>query len=199
MKRSLLSRFRRCEKGSLSVEAVLIFPILLWGYAALFIYWDAFKTQNLNLKASYTIADLVSRWQGGITPNFMSGVNDVFQFLIRSDDGNDVRISVVRMIEDPGDPGGDPIMELQWSEATGDYEGHADVSPIEDRLPMLPLGDELIVVETRMEWSPPFSFTLEYVGLGTQDFDTFVFTTKRTIGETCWDGDDDKVCDDTTS
>ena len=39
-------------RGSLSVEAALIFPMLVWGFAAMYVYWDAFKTQNNNLKGS---------------------------------------------------------------------------------------------------------------------------------------------------
>jgi hypothetical protein len=29
----------------------------------MFVFWDAFKTQNVNLKATYTIADMISREQ----------------------------------------------------------------------------------------------------------------------------------------
>ena len=196
MKLRLLKRFCRSEDASMSVEAVLIFPILLWAYAALFIYWDAFKAQNLNLKATYTVADLISRQTQPITPNFIDGMNTIYFFLIRSNEGNDLRVSVVRFVEDPSDTTGPPIMELQWSQATGDYEGYEDVSSLEERLPTLPLGDELIVVETIMTWTPPINFTLEYVGLGQRDFTNFAFTSKRTLGWTCWDGNDNGTCDD---
>lgn len=195
MMRSLLRRFRRSEKGSLSVEAVLIFPILLWAYAALFIYWDAFKTQNLNLKAAYTVADLLSRQSQPITPSFVDGMNTIYAFLIRKNTSNDIRVSVVRFVEDPADPDGPPLMGLAWSEATGTYSGHSTIEPLKDKLPMMPEGDELIVVETRMTWEPPINFSLEYVGLSTRDFTNLVFTSRRSVGVTCWDADGDRSCD----
>ena len=185
----LLKRFAGSERGSMSVEAVLIFPLLLWGLAALFIYWDAFKAQNLNLKATYTIADLISRQSLDIPESYINGMNSVYGFLIREGDGNDIRVSVIRFVENPADPGGDPIMELQWSEATGTVACHDDETFFLDKLPLMQFGEELIVVETRMTWNPPIEFGLGYIGLDTQDFSNMVFTTTRNAdGETEYDG-----------
>ena len=44
--RRRLARFSSDQTGSTTVEAVLILPLLLWAYVAMFVYFDAFKIQN---------------------------------------------------------------------------------------------------------------------------------------------------------
>lgn len=194
--KSWLRRTSRDERGSISVETVIIFPILLWAYAAMFIYWDAFKAKNINLKATYTIADMISRTDILIDDTYITGMNDVYAYLIDETNGNDVRVSVVEFVSDPSDPTADPTMNLRWSTATGEYSCHPDVTPIADDLPLLPGGSELIVVQTRMTWSPPFSFTLEPIGLDTQDMTNLVFTSPRFSGQVKYDRDGDGIEDE---
>ncbi len=196
---SPLSRFRASEHGGLSVEAVIIFPILLWAYGTMFVYWDAFKAQNLNLKAAYTVADYISREDGLLTPTDIEGLNDTYTYLIRNDDGNDLRVTVVRYIVDPADPTGDPLMELSWSDGAGGYEAYTDLTEIEDQLPLLTVGDELIFVETQMWWTPPLTLNLGFVGLDRQQFRNTVFTAPRFSPRVAWDGNEDGEDDELSS
>ena len=193
-----LRAFGARETGGVSVETVIIFPLLLWAYAAMFIYWDAFKAQNVNLKATYTIADMISRESVNITPDYVTGMNNLYTFLIRAGEGNDVRVSVVEFVPDPLDNTAPATMCLRWSHATGSYLGHPNITPIEDELPLLPGGSELIVVETRMTWSPPFNFQLEPIGLDTRDMVNLVFTSPRFVPNVRWDVDNDGNPDDTS-
>lgn len=189
--------FLRREEASVSIETVIIFPLLLWAYAAMFIYWDAYKAQNVNLKATYTIADMLSREDGSklIEPDYVDGMNSVFSYLIRRNEGNDVRVSIVDFVADPSDPAAPATMTLCWSHATGSYVGHTDISALQSQLPQMPGGAELIVVETRMTWSPPFNFTLEPIGLDTRDMTQLVFTSPRWAPKLEWDGDADGDAD----
>ncbi len=177
--KSRIQAFTQREDGSLSVEAVLVFPILLWAYAAMFIYWDAFKSQNINLKATYTIADMISREDQPIDNAYMDGMNTVYEYLIRSDLGNDIRVTVVGMgLEDDGVT---PEHECRWSYATGDMQPYTDLNGIIEHLPLMAVGDELIVVQSQMDWEPPINFTLEEVGLGATEFTNLVFTSPRFV------------------
>ena len=191
--------FLRDERASVSVETVIIFPILLWAYAAMFIYWDAYKAQNVNLKATYTIADMISRESVPITPTYVDGMNSVYGALIRRNQGNDVRVSVVEFNADPSDPTLPAVQRLRWSDATGAMQPLVDLNGIGSQLPAMPVGAELIVVETRMTWSPPFNFTLEPVGLDTRDMTQLVFTSPRFVPETRYDSDEDGTPDDVVS
>lgn len=194
---SAIRRFLRAEQGGLSVETVIIFPLLLWAYAAMFIYWDAYKAQNVNLKATYTIADMISREDVPITPDYVDGSNDAYKYLIRSNDGNDARVSIVEFnTSDPADPNAAAVMRLRWSYATGSALPHNDLSVLQPKLPMLPIGAELIVVETNMTWTPPFHFALLPTGLDQRDMSNFVFTSPRFVASIRFDMDMDGTPDD---
>ncbi|MEL6169286.1 MAG: hypothetical protein AAFR35_11380 [Pseudomonadota bacterium] len=179
--RFALARFRHSEKGTLSVEAVMVFPMLLWAYAAMFIYWDAFKAQNINLKATYTVADLISREVLPITDTYIDGMNEVYEFLIRREDGNNLRVTTVSMAIDPASDPADPDVEhrLCWSRATGDMAPIDDIGLLTNRLPIMAPGDTLIVVETEMTWTPPFNFVLWDTGLSEAEYTNLVFTSPR--------------------
>ena len=61
---NLLKRLRLFtddNRGSIPTEGVLAFTMLIWWYLASFQFFDAFRQKNINLKAAYTIADLISR------------------------------------------------------------------------------------------------------------------------------------------
>jgi hypothetical protein len=199
--RSHLRAFLARETASVSVETVIMFPLLLWAYAAMFIYWDAYKAQNLNLKATYTIADMLSREDGSrlIDPDYIEGMNSVYSYLTRRRGGTDVRVSVVDFVPVPGDPAAPAEMSLRWSYATGDHEAHIDLAQIRDDLPQLPVGSELIVVETRMTWTPPFKPLLEPIGLDTRDMVDQVFTAPRFVAAIDGDFDGDGEADEPIS
>jgi hypothetical protein len=179
----------------MSVEAVLVFPLLLWAYAAMFVYWDAFKTQNINLKAAYTVADLITRSGGEpIFPDYVDGTNAIYNFLIRKDEGNDLRVSAIQMRTDPSTPTAPPSHDLEWSYGTGLIQARTDLTGLENRLPDLAAGAQMIIVEATMTWSPPINFTLEPLGLSTMEFQNMVFAIPR-ANDVGWDGDGDGEAD----
>ena len=166
--------------GVVSVETVIMFPLLLWGFGAMFVFWDAFKSQNINLKASYTIADMISREDDPITPAFITGMNQVYQFLIGRDDGNDVRVTVVSQGLDTD--GVTPVKNLEWSHATGLMQPFTEVGLLEDNLPIMSVGDQLIVVETQMTWIPVLSY-----GLSERQMTQMIFTSPRFVPQVLFD------------
>ncbi|MEM9475626.1 MAG: pilus assembly protein [Pseudomonadota bacterium] len=176
---SKLKRFRRGQEGALTVEAMLVLPMLLWGIGAIFIYWDAFKTHNINIKAGYTVADLISRESVPLDADYIDGMNNIYEFLIKSGRDNNLRVSVVAFTQEDEDA---PILKnLSWSYATGDLVEHADISELDDELPTLNPGDQLIVVETEMTWTPPIGMDIFVPTLEQMEFRSQVFTTPRFV------------------
>ncbi len=140
----------------MSVEAAIIFPLLLWAFGAMFVFFDAYKDQTLALKGTYSVADMISRQDDDIDGDFVKGLNDAFAMLVDPwgrTEGNDIRVSVVRNVAAPDE---DDRIELQWSCGTGSMIRHEDADAIKDRLPLIARGDELAVIETTMDWTPPF-------------------------------------------
>jgi len=169
-----LSRFADDQRGSVTVEAVLILPLLLWAYVAMFVYFDAFKVQNTNLRAAYTIADMISRQSNAIDANYVNGLNTVFDYLVNIDTNTSVRTSSVFW------DSVNNVYKVQWSYATNSMPllTNANVNDYADRLPTIPSGDTLVVVETWLDYSPAFD-----VGLQARTFKEFIATRPRFVAQ----------------
>ncbi|MEM8802879.1 MAG: hypothetical protein AAFY06_09955 [Pseudomonadota bacterium] len=151
--------FTRSERGGLSIEAVFALPMLVWAITATFVFWDAFKTLNISQKATYTVADMLSRLDDteSVDSDYMTSIHEIFDFLAGGSGDNALRVTVVKLENDP--VSGAEQMCLVWSDAVNVPE-YTDLTVIEDRLPTLALGEELIVVETEQEWAPAFAVGL---------------------------------------
>ncbi len=56
-----IRQFVECDDASITVEAVMILPLLLWGYFGMFVLFDGYRAASSNIRANYTIADMLSR------------------------------------------------------------------------------------------------------------------------------------------
>ena len=85
-----LQRFSREEDGLVMTEFLIMLPLLVWTFMALFIYWDAFRTINQAQKAAYAVSDLVSR-QSEVDRDFIGGMKKVMEYLTN---GKQVRMRI---------------------------------------------------------------------------------------------------------
>lgn len=142
-------------RGSLSVEAALIFPMLVWGFAAMYVYWDAFKTQNNNLKAAHTVSDLLSRETAPIDQAYLDGMNRLFEYLTLTNHPTKLRVSVIsNKLEADGVT---EYLNLEWSHTTNGLPPATDALYLADFVPVMAVGDQVILVETFMAYEPIFS------------------------------------------
>jgi len=84
MKLSLLSKLRGClqyTKGTASVEAAIIFPVVFWAYASMFKYFEAYRAQAVAEKSAYTISDMISRETLAIIPSDMTNARNIYKDL----------------------------------------------------------------------------------------------------------------------
>ena len=171
-------RFRRDERGSYSVELMLVLPIILYGYVAMFVFFDAFRQQNVNLKASYTIADVLSRQTEPIDADWMDGLSDLLDYLTTTHHDTQIRATVVYWDAD------EARHVRVWSEASDGLTGldqdgiDSDLSP---RNPLMADHDTAIVLETFMLYEPLFQ-----VGIGPTEFHNVVVTSPRFAPQLCW-------------
>ncbi|KPD12719.1 TadE/TadG family type IV pilus assembly protein [Phaeobacter sp. 11ANDIMAR09] len=166
-----LRGFRQNTEGALTVEFMLLAPLLLWTFAAIYTFFDAFRQDAVNLKAAYTISDLVSRETTELNETYIDSMYAMSQLLIRSDSATSIRISVVRWDEE------DDRYYLDWSKERGESFvewTNATISEVEERLPVMPDQERVILVETRNDLEPAFK-----VGLPSMDLDNFVFSRPR--------------------
>ena len=169
--RSDVERTIRDEKGSFSVEAVLMFPLIVWAFMAMYVFFEGLRESNINLKATYTISDLLSRETDLIDQTYLEGINDVYGWLSRSANPVSMRVTVVRY-----DAATDSHVNV-WSRGVA---GKPDLTQAEvdtkisPRVPIMADAATAIVVETWTTYDP-----LMDIGLTDTEIHNMVVTSPR--------------------
>lgn len=168
--KSRATQFWQDKSGVVTVEFVVFVPFLLWTYAASYMFFDAYRQSSLNLKAAYTIGDMISRETQIITPEYIDSMYNITQLLTRTTNPMSMRITVVRWDEE------DDQYYLDWSQVRGSAVAltETDLADIADRLPVMPDDERVILVETWNTWTG-----LLNTAIGTISMDNFVFTRPR--------------------
>ncbi len=177
------------QSGNITVEFVLAMPILFWAFMACYVFFDGYRQSAANLKAAYTISDLVSRETEGINDAYVDSMSNVLQLMTRENAKVDLRLSVIRWDEE------DNRYYLDWSANRG-FESaltNANIVEIENRLPTMPDNERVILVETHNRFMPLFN-----IGLGEVNLDNFVFTRPRFVSQLVWETPDDYLEDNAT-
>lgn len=163
-------RFLRDTDASLTVELVLMLPMLLWGYVACAVFFDAYNVQSNAGKATYTVADLLSRQREEVNGQFLDEAHKLFDWLMGDNADSDMRVTSVWFDEDA------QLYRVHWSYGMNGRQPltQAQLNNFTDRLPVLPEGDYVIVVETWLDYVPSFN-----VGVPAETFENFVVTAPR--------------------
>jgi hypothetical protein len=171
--------FGRDTGGSIPTEGVMAFCFLIWWYIESFQFFDAFRQKNVNLKAAYTIADMISRQTVTIGPTYIEGLGVVFDYLTSSNKPTSIRVTSVYW------DGTDNTYKQVWSYATtAGIPPHTDASinAKAAQIPAMPVGDTVVLVETFMAYEPIFS-----IGLNAMIYDTFITTRPRFASQVVYD------------
>lgn len=185
--RATLARFGRDEDASITVEAVIILPILLWAFLVTFSWFDAYRAKSLALKANYAVSDLMSRETRVLDMDYLEGAEEVYEFLTRSGTDAWIRVTVVHCVKRCDKP--NRKLKRDWSKATDNVGGLTNEEVrdyLEPMVPVIPSGERVIVVETSMLYDPPFSRKL--TGIGPTALNDIVMTRPRFAPQLCWDG-----------
>lgn len=174
-----VARFKRDEDGSIAIETVIIIPVLFWAYLSMFAIFDAYRHHALNQKAGYTIGDMISRETNPIDQTFMVGAKRLLEYLTLSDPNDTaIRVSSIKYDEE-GD-----TYEKHWSKTHGSGPiplTDTDIANLHNRLPTMKDNEYIVVVESWVEYDPPFD-----TGLATHDMVNFVFTRPRYAPSVLW-------------
>lgn len=183
-----VSRFIRDTKGDASLEAIIILPALIVIFAISWLYFDVFRQQAISQKANYTIGDIISRETEIIDDDYIDNARNLLLHLAQAQsDDVDLRISVVQF-NGSGNGVENGTYDLVWSTARGDWSAltQGDMSNYQSLLPILAVGDQTILVETR-DWYQPM------VHLANDGFDikTYSFTRPRFASQVIFEGVND--------
>ena len=185
-----VSRFIRDTKGDASLEAIIILPALLVIFAISWLYFDVMRQQAISQKANYTIGDIISRETEILDEAYIDNARNLLFHLAQAQgDDVDLRISVVQYNKKgTGVSAGNADYDLVWSVARGDWSAltDGDMTNYRPLLPILAVGDQTIIVETR-DWYQPL------VHLANDGFDiaTYSFTRPRFASQVIFEGAND--------
>ncbi|MCR9068406.1 MAG: hypothetical protein NXH79_06135 [Rhodobacteraceae bacterium] len=169
---SLLRRFWQDTRAAVAFEAVIIMPILAWGFLSSFIFFDAFRVYNSSIKATYAVADVLSRQTNTVTEDDIEGLLTVFKHLVRDSGASRMRVTQIMW--------NGTRYCVDWSYAT-DGESrlfHSSMAEIEDALPVMAVSERIVLVETFVPYDPAFD-----TGLTLLNFNNFTFTRPRYAGQ----------------
>lgn len=172
-------RFAKDEDGLVMTEFLILLPLLVWTFMALFIYWDAFRTINQAQKAAYSVSDLISRQGEDIPPGFIDGMQTVTEYLMNDSPNVSIRVTSFdyNAVTDE--------QRVLFSRSPGNKmtpltSALLNASAYRDRIPVMAPGDSLVLVETEVLYDPAFE-----VGISNHTFDNFIVTRPRTVRRVC--------------
>ncbi|MEM8775999.1 MAG: pilus assembly protein [Pseudomonadota bacterium] len=183
-----LQSFWNEAKGTVTVETVIAIPMLFWGIALTYEFFEIHRYKSAREKATYTIADMISRETAafGITSTYMDNALVLFNEISNDDGTNIIRVSMIRFFQpDVTQPGEYRIL---WSQVRGEgsFQPYTTPDIVNDDtiLPLMQDGEDLILVESSSIYNATFN-----VGLGNEDIQTRTFTALRFAPQLCFEGD----------
>lgn len=169
--RDLLRRFIRNETGAVVAEGVIVLPLFIWAHIALYVYWDAFRSNNAVQKAAFTVADMLSREQTDISQSYVDGLSRVVEYLIDEDQAARIRVSSITY------NGTNQQFEVHWSASSNNTMTPLTTETLQNyinEIPQMAPADYAIVLEVETDYEPAFD-----IGMADQVFREFVVTRPR--------------------
>ena len=170
----LLRRFLREDRAAVALETVIITPVLAWTFIGSFVFFDAYRTYNSSIKATYAVADIISRQTNMVLESDIEGLSTIFEHLVRNNGTARLRVSQIFY------NGNTDTFCVEWSDATnGEAELFtANLTDIEELLPNMAHAERLILVQSFIPYQPVFQ-----AGMDVITFRNFTFTRPRYAGQ----------------
>lgn len=166
--KSKLQKYCRREEGTTTVEFMIAMPLIVFWVAGSFTFFNAFAEYTKSVKATYTIADILSR-QTEVDDDYIDSMNQLFANFMR-ENTNDVWLRVTSIQKDGEN------FSVDWSTATGLHNNLVNAGDIPDELIPDLLDDEtVILVESYVSFTP----FLDYVGIDSRTYANQIVVSPR--------------------
>lgn len=175
-----LIQFWADTRGTATVEAAIIMPLLAAWFVGGYVFFDAFFSRSAATKAAYTVGDVLSRRTAAATPAYIDKLGELFGRLSPAAGGTALRVS---NIEWDG-----TAHKVLWSHGTSSKVTGLDdldlvVGNYALRIPIMYPGETIMLVEAYSAYRQPFNVgwsSLDYV------FEEFVVTRPRYATKLAW-------------
>jgi len=184
--RNLLRKYKDDEDGSMSIELLIVTPILVWALLSTYVYFDLFRVESNSNRAALSIADMLSRETLDIDNAYLNNARSILRELTYEEANPDFRITVYTFRDS------DDSYRRRWSRNRGMGSNYNNAAladlKTDGRLPVLADGDRAILLQTRTQYDAPFSIGLgPFTGTNLDDvtFETFIVVRPRP-GQLCF-------------
>lgn len=163
----ILRAFCNARHGNIIIESVIFLPAMIFTYIAFAVAWDAHRNNNLAQKATYAIADIISRERGVFKRDFLVNYLSVFGYVaeyptsptLNNMAGLPFAIRITSVLFDATNT---PKLQFSYSSSSSRNRlppilKAADLEKIKNKIPALKNGDSIIIVETLVRWTPLIS------------------------------------------
>lgn len=189
-----VSDFARTESGTVTVESVIILPLLLFGLQATYAYFEAYRHQSMALKANYALADYLSRIPA-YDQTMLDGLDELFEYMTRSSEESWVRVTVVECNLAATNCNDNVPREINVPKVSDVFNSHASDgknlhsttslrTKLAHHIPKMYNGEHLIVVETAAFFRPTFAG--RWTGIYRPEFLHVSVTSPREHDTLCW-------------
>ncbi len=167
----LLQRFKDDDSASLTMEFVLMLPVLMLWFIGSIVFFNAYITKSGAQRAAHTVSDVISR-QTQVDNNFIDTLLLLQNRMLPRARVGTVRVSSIQKNANTGD------LAMLWTYST---DANAQPLLINDipltDLPLMQAGESVLLVDT----SVPFAPISDWVAMGSNDWTNRVVVTTRFV------------------
>ncbi len=180
--KKFMTRLRDDTSGTIVIETVITLPLLIWALMATFEFFEVFRYQSIRDKATYVIADMISREAlvpGFVDNTYIDNSLTLFNDVVNDNGVNQLRITIIKFT-----PGNGYTVEWSKIRGTGGMQELTTAVLQTDlaHIPVLSVGEELILVDSTSNYVSTFN-----VGLGANiPVASRTFTSFREIAQLCF-------------
>jgi Flp pilus assembly protein TadG len=139
MRRSVLQRLGRDERGASAIEFALLAPVLLLVLVGTVTMFDLFRNAQNVEKATFTVGDILSR-QTSVSDSSLNALMSMMRHTVPTAADGGLRVSSLTRKGSK--------LELDWSKIVGDSTSVGSAPLPTDILPQVANGDSVILTES---------------------------------------------------
>jgi len=195
-----LRRFLTQSRGSVVIEGLFGSLLLLGWFMIAYQFYDAFRVRAVVSRATYTVADLISRELNPIGPAYVEGIKSIFDAATRSsgDTQSWIRVTLVSCTATSTDTrncdGTNKLVTLATSStssssfasyATGSHDAYTQstLDAVASKIPLMAAGDSAAIVEASYLYWPIFDIGDKALTLDGQHYTTIGLSSRLRFGE----------------
>lgn len=186
MMTKLIKRFRDDESGVISIELLLVIPMLVWALLSTWVYFDAYRAEAISTRAGLTIADVISRENTAVDETYLRNMRNLMRVLTEAEDNPAIRVTSFRYRA----TGDRYLVVWSASDGMGSDLTDADLESMRGQLPIMANGGRALLIETRTSYSAPFSIGLGpflETNLDDLEFESYTVISPRFQPRVCFD------------